>query len=444
VPVIAKTRLVLLDSSHKNLVNFDLDAISASSTLRVDPPSYTVIPLQVTGSPSNRLDMVILGDGYAASEQAKFGNDAFGVFSLFFNISPLTQYTNYHNVYGIYSASNESGADHPLYNPACVAGDPTCCADVLMNSDPLNGQFKDTIFDSTYCYYNIHRLLVSMDSAMAFTVAAAVPDWDTILVMVNDTTYGGSGGSFAVFSIHSAAVEIAKHEYGHSFGWLADEYEYGTPGTCDDLDGNPTNDCASNVTNATTREQIKWNYWILPTTPIPTPANGTYINDVGLFQGAYYDPVNYYRSGENCLMRNLNRPFCQVPSQTMVLRLYQGGWGVPSSGISMIEPGSEYPASTIVSMKVGDIQTFKATLLQPIVPISITWLVDDVVQAGQITSTFLFTTITPGSHTVTLRVQDQGPFVHLSVAGNTLTFEHTWNLNVYTQTYLPLISKPVH
>jgi hypothetical protein len=439
VPVIPQTRLVLLDSAKRSLAEFDLDALSSAPGAQSGPPIYPVTPLQVTGSPDNRVDMVILGDGYTTAEQSKFVNDATAVSNLFFNISPLAEYKNYYNIYATYAASNQSGADHPLYDPTCIAGNPNCCADSTMLSDPLNGQFKDTVFDSTYCFYNIHRLLVPTDTVAVFTVAAAVPGWDTILVVVNDSTYGGSGGTFAVFSTSASAVEIAKHEFGHSFGWLADEYTIGTPGSCNDLDGNPANDCASNVTNATTRELTKWNYWILGTTPIPTPADGTYINDVGLFQGALYDPVNYYRSGENCLMRNLSRPWCTVPGQTMVLRLYQGGWGNPWGGISLIEPGTVFPASDTVSMNVGAAQTFKATLLTPLVPVSTTWWVDGVLQPGANTNTFLFTSASPGTYTITLRVADQGPFVHPTAAGSQLTFDQTWTATVSVVAYLPVI-----
>jgi hypothetical protein len=46
---------------------------------------------------------------------------------------------------------------------------------------------------------------------------------------VNDTTYGGSGGAFAVLSRHPLSIEIALHEIGHTLGLLADEYDYRPP-----------------------------------------------------------------------------------------------------------------------------------------------------------------------------------------------------------------------
>ncbi len=441
VPVIEGARLAVLDQDKSSLLELDLKSLAcADASPKV---VYPVTPISVTGLPTNRLDLVILGDGYTAAEQSKFLNDATLLYNGFFTIQPLNVYKSYHNVYAVFTPSNESGADHPLYDPNCVAGTPTCCADSAMLSDPLNGQFKDTFYDSTYCYYNIHRLLVAMDGTAIYDAAASVPDWDAIMIIVNDNTYGGSGGWVAVLSTNSAAVEIGKHEYGHSFGQLADEYDYGYPSPCDDTDADLNNDCPKNVTNATTRAQVKWNYWFIDTTPIPTPENSTYAGLVGLFQGAYYDPVNYYRSGLECEMQMLNRPFCQVPEEILTLRLYQGGWGIPWEGISLIEPGTvSPPTATAVSMVGGGSQNFKATLLQPLVPIAVIWTVDGVTQ-GYTGSNFLYTPASPGTHTISLRVMDNGPYVNPLnpvMASNPLTFEESWTVDAAALFYFPMIT----
>lgn len=443
VPIIPQTRLALLDGSKNLLAEFDPQQLSTDSTLRPanSTQAYTVTPVQVTGSPANRLDLVILGDGYTAAQQSDFDADTNWVYGGFFNISPLTEYKNYHNVYAIFSPSNQSGSDHPPYKVGCPAGDTTCCGDTYMQSDPLRGQMVDTVFDSTYCYYNIYRLLWAVDYASVYTVAAAVPDWDTILVMVNDTTYGGAGGGYAVFSVNSNAIEIAKHEFGHSFGLLADEYDYGTPDSCNDLDANPANDCAVNVTNAATRAFIKWRFWIQDTTPIPTPETSTYSALVGLFEGAIYNPTGYYRSGLDCLMKNLNRPFCPVPGQAMILRLYEGGWGNPVGGIQIIEPGSTLPATATITATTGDTITFSATILKPLnSPVSITWLVNDLPQVGWNSEVFTYTASSAGSFQIDLQVTDQTPQVLPVMSSGMLNFEHFWTLQVSTPPiylYLP-------
>jgi hypothetical protein len=46
-----------------------------------------------------------------------------------------------------------------------------------------------------------------------------------IMVMVNTTEYGGSGGDVATFSLAAGAQEIGLHEMGHTAFGFADEYE---------------------------------------------------------------------------------------------------------------------------------------------------------------------------------------------------------------------------
>ncbi len=48
-----------------------------------------------------------------------------------------------------------------------------------------------------------------------------------ILVVHNDPTYGGSGGTVGTVSIDSSAPQIAVHELGHSLFSLGDEYVAG-------------------------------------------------------------------------------------------------------------------------------------------------------------------------------------------------------------------------
>lgn len=83
-----------------------------------------------------------------------------------------------------------------------------------------------------------HRLVV-VDDAAVLAAAAAVPNWDRILVLVNDITYGGSGGPLLGSSVHPQAPDIIRHEYGHSFTGLADEYDTPFPGfpACSDVSG---------------------------------------------------------------------------------------------------------------------------------------------------------------------------------------------------------------
>jgi len=433
VPAIAGTRLHLQGGLAGVDATFDPAALAADAGLPLAGlvPDTTVMSAPPASTSGNRVDLLIMGDGYTAAQATKFATDAAGVANEFFNISPYAEYRNYVNTNTLFTASAQSGADHPPYVPSCSPGDPTCCGDPLMQSDPLAGTFVNTAFDAAYCKSNIHRLL-TVYGPKVLAAAAAVPDWDKILVIVNDTTYGGSGGTMSVISLHSAAPDIAQHEYGHTFTRLADEYESPYPGypACSDVSG-PA--CEVNVTDRTDRALIKWAPWILPETPLPTPEDDPlYGSAVGLFEGARYLTTGMYRSGDNCMMRSLARPFCQVPSQAYVLRLYDGGWGVPASGIDTIEPGSEspYPGNVVASFP-GSI-TFRVDLLQPVggPPLGIAWYVNGVPDPTAHSSSYTFVPSGPGNFQVRLEVTDETPLVHSAMAGTSLQSSRAWNVMV--------------
>lgn len=447
VPAVPGTTLTIQDAAFRQLASFNLAQLAATTPDRASSAGKgTVTPIQVTGLANNRVDVVIMGDGYTAAQQGNFNTDANTIFSAFFGLVPMNVYANYSNVVSIFTPSNQSGADHPPYNVSCSPSSPmTCCADTTMLSDPLAGQMVDTAFSSSYCLWNIHRLLYIQDYDAVYAELASYPDWDTVLIIVNDTTYGGGGGGYAVFSMHSLAVQIAQHEYGHSFAWLADEYDYSPPPppVCDDTNADPLDDCAANITNATTLGALKWAAWVLPGTPIPTPEDGSWIGFVGLFQGAAYDPTNLYRSGDWCLMRALGFPYCQVPGQAYVLRHYQGGWGVPNDGIELIEPGSQLPPVSTLYLIHPATFPFAAAVLSPVggQPTTITWEVNGVVVPGAVNPVFVYATNPAqlGWNTISMRVVDNNMYIHPAMAGGENQSSVTWNVFVGLPVYIPFI-----
>src|SRR5262245_24577643 len=192
------------------------------------------------GDSARRVDLVIMGDGYAASDLGtnQFADDVEAFVQNMFLQEPFLEYRAYFNVHRVDVTSNESGVDHPE-----------------------RGVFRDTALDSSYNCAGIQRL-ICVDTAKVNGVlsrtALAPNARELILIIVNDTEYGGSGGTVAVASIHPSAVEIILHELGHSFGLLADEYGGPPPPSCNPSAVNP------NVTGETTRALIKWNAWINP------------------------------------------------------------------------------------------------------------------------------------------------------------------------------------
>jgi hypothetical protein len=444
VPIIPETDLLLEDSHSALLTSVSLDQLTLE-TPAIDlagAADYAVVS-PPPGDPANRVDLLVMGDGYTAAESALFTSDATATLADFFAISPLAEYENYFNIHTLFTPSTQSGADHPPYDPICPMYDLSCCLDTDMLSDPLAGTFVNTAFDGSYCYYGMHRLLYVNPGAV-YSAAAAVPDWDVIFVLVNDSTYGGAGGSVMVGSTHPLTAEIAQHEFGHTFVDLADEYESAYPGypACSDITSPP---CEINVTDVTTRAAIKWEPWIDPLTPVPTVPewDPSFSSVVGLFEGARYFSTGMYRPGQNCIMRSLGRPYCQVPSQAFVLKLYNGGWGDPWGGISMIEPGSAVPASSTITLTHPASQAFHVEILEPQggPPAEITWFVNGVPVGGALSDTYLFSTDPglPNPVEVRVRISDTTALVHPAMAGGALGFEHAWMVTINYDLYLPLV-----
>ena len=414
---------------------FSADAIAEDQSLPLAAFKPDVRPLTVPAPTSgNRVDLLVMGDGYTAAQTAKFTSDTAAILASFLAISPYSVYSNYFNITPLFTASNQSGADHPPYASSCpVTYPPTCCSDPLMQSDPLQGTFVDTAFDGAYCSTNTHRQ-VTVSQPKVLAAAAASPDWDEILMVVNDTTYGGSGGAFSVVSTNFNAVDVARHEFGHTFSRLADEYTSPYPGfpACSDLGGPDA--CEANVTDQTRRGLLKWAAWVLPTTPIPTPDTSAFASVVGLFDGARYKSTGFYRPQRSCLMNTLGVPFCAICSEQFVLRLYRGGWGVPVGGIDTIEPGSENPAPGVVSLPFPSSRTFSVSLLQPAggPPLALSWAIDGVTVPGASGPSYTFTPPAPGRYQLQLTARDATPLVLPAMAGSAMVRTRAWTVDAGT------------
>ena len=82
-----------------------------ATAARQDAANATVVPIQITGDPSARFSLVVLGDGYTASEQAKFRAHLDKHLNILWSIEPFRSYRNYFNVYAVEIASTQSGID---------------------------------------------------------------------------------------------------------------------------------------------------------------------------------------------------------------------------------------------------------------------------------------------------------------------------------------------
>ena len=285
------------------------------------------------GADTERWNLVVLGDGFTAAEQTDYGTAVTDVVAKLQSIRPFDDLWSRINVHRVDVQSNQSGADNP--------------ADCPDGSAPAGGATSAaTFFDAAYCNSGIRRLLI-VDAALVVTTAnAQVPDWDAILVVVNHTEYGGSGGQVGVFSLAPGAVEIALHEMGHSAFGLADEYQsFVGCGIDTDRDHHPGPEpLEPNVTTVTDRATLKWRQLVDGATALPTMANpdctqcdtrpstvptGT----VGLFEGAHYHHCGAYRPEYDCLMRTVGAdlPFCAVCQDAIRQRVVAGSTAPPMS-----------------------------------------------------------------------------------------------------------------
>src|SRR5687768_8420198 len=72
-----------------------------------------LIEIQKSGDPATKVDFLILGDGYTASELKKFESDARRLTELLFATSPFKERRKDFNVWGLCPAAAESGISRP-------------------------------------------------------------------------------------------------------------------------------------------------------------------------------------------------------------------------------------------------------------------------------------------------------------------------------------------
>lgn len=261
-----------------------------------------VSKIRDTGSDSNRLVFVVVGDGYTSPELSLGGyeEDASALLDGFLIKGPWTTYFDVTNVYRIDVESNESGADEEREE-----GEPPVQRDTYFNSAFWTAGIE---YDLSIDQEGELRAIQTADEFVGVGV------WDRILMLVNSTKYGGSGGNIPIASIHPDSSEIMVHELGHSFAGLADEYSYPFPGY-------PPGDSEPNVDFDFDGPGLKWSVWVEAGTPLPTPDSISYNNVVGAFEGARYLTTGIYRPWRNCLMKTLGRPFCPVCREAHVLAI---------------------------------------------------------------------------------------------------------------------------
>jgi hypothetical protein len=393
-PSLKSSRIVGLASS--SLVSAEMELVRASPAPVPNAGPVGVTKVRNTGADSNRLVMVVLGDGYTAANLSAgtYNTHVNTLLNAFLTTSPWDAYFAVTNVYRISVESNESGADQDRNS-----GDPSV--------------FRDTYLNSTFWTSGIERLLSINSTGRSRAISAAnslvgVGVWDSIFVLVNSTRYGGSGGSISVSSVHPAAPEVIIHEFGHTFAGLADEYTDAFPGF-------PAGDSEPNVDFDSSGPGLKWLPWVNSGTPLPTPDNSSFNNVVGAFQGARYLTSGIYRPWRNCKMRSLGVAFCPVCKEAHVQSV--------NSVIGLADAVLPFNFGTVTIAPGGTDFTLTPV---PISSLTYQWSNNGSPIPGQTASTIRITPnmVAAGNSTLTATVTDSTPLVRLAPIARTTT----WNI----------------
>lgn len=314
-----------------------------------DPvPAGKVSVLVDNGSPNEKVDLLLISEGYTAAEMPKFHKDAERLVARLFATEPFKSRKSDFNVRLLELPSAVSGIHQPRSNQP--------------RRTPIGTQYN--VFDS-------ERYVLTLDNKALRNAAASAP-YEFIEILVNEEQYGG-GGIFndqATTAVDTAYAEyIFVHEFGHHFAALADEYytsdvAYQTGGAEKPEPWEP------NITALHDPAHLKWRYLVEPGTPLPTPwekqeyekhsyavqqkrrelrAAGApessmnalfreqqvwedrflggmqYSGKVGAFEGGGYEQTGLYRPEANCIMfTRTESGFCRVCQRAIerIVELY--------------------------------------------------------------------------------------------------------------------------
>ncbi len=256
---------------------------------------FPVYEVHKGGDANTKVDIVIVPDGYTASQMSQFKKDCEKFKNEFFKYEPYTSHKDDFNIHAVLAPSQESGVDEPCRNI-----------------------WKNTIVSCSYWSLGSERYLMTTDNKTLRDVAANAP-YDQIYILVNSTKYGG-GGIFNWYctgvNSNKMAGKIIVHEFGHGFAGLGDEYVGGSE--YNDFYNKKLEPADPNVTTLVNFD-VKWKDMIEPGTPIPTPATAEYKDKVGVYEGAGYMSKDFYRPMQDCLMNHFGcDAFCPVCQRAIV------------------------------------------------------------------------------------------------------------------------------
>ncbi|MBP6978877.1 MAG: M64 family metallopeptidase [Bacteroidales bacterium] len=311
----------------------------------IDPSSRQVNPADIVhtgkvnviadnGPATEKLDIVILGDGYTQEEMQKFDSDAKRLSDVLLSVEPFKSRSRDINFRTVETPAQESGV-----------------------CKPHPGVFRRTPLSAQYGAFDSERYALCFDNRTIRDVASAVA-YDFMVILMNERTYGGGGiyGLYTTVSVDNHyAGYIMVHEMGHHLASLADEYY--TSSVAYEIPEIKIEPWEPNITALFDRNNLKWKDLVDQQTPVPTPwnkepfdmfgyqvqkerdslraakvpesvmedlfdrqhqqedlffAQEKYRDKVGAFEGAGYTAKGLYRSQLDCIMFTRHMVFCKV------------------------------------------------------------------------------------------------------------------------------------
>lgn len=314
------------------------------------PPLGEVWTVFESGPPRDKVDIVLLGDGYTEEELPKFHADAKRLVDELFATEPFSERRSDFNVRAIDLPTAESGV-----------------------SRPHAGKYRRTPAGTQYSIFDSERYLLTYDNRSLRDILSAAP-YEFMGILVNEKQYGGGG----IFNFQMAAAVdsdfsdyVFVHEFGHHFAGLGDEY-YTSDVAYETGGEEHPEPWEANITALHDPDKLKWKDLVEPGTPIPTPwgkrefeehsreirelrselierqapeaefdalfheqreaetemlSSMEYYGKVGAFEGASYEPVGLYRPEIDCIMFTRDEVgFCRVCQRAIerVIDLYIG------------------------------------------------------------------------------------------------------------------------
>lgn len=273
-------------ASMKHIVHPNDVLIEQKGNSHITPHKY----LLHNDSPEKCIDVATLAEGYTLQEMQTFYEDADIACKSIFDHEPFKSMKKRFNVVAVASPSTDSGVSVPRLN-----------------------EWKHTAFGSHFSTFYSDRYLTTSRVKAIHDALAGIP-YEHIIILANTEEYGGGGiyNSYTLTTAHHPMFRpVVVHEFGHSFGGLADEYFYDNDVMTDTypLDIEPWEQNISTQVDFA----AKWKDMLSENTPVPTPAEVSENYPTGVYEGGGYSAKGIFRPAENCRMRTNEYPaFCPV------------------------------------------------------------------------------------------------------------------------------------